>query len=185
MHPGSATFFLKDGPQNWVLHPLFNKHLLKASYAPGACSGSRDRNLSTRPGTQSSWVDSQAYHSEIVPEVLWGESTRGLGAGNRLSWHSLGESSRKASLRKQLNPRHYALFKQATFLLASLEVHHAGDILRLKSTKILISFFIYLSPPCISAIQFEVLSIEFDIYPYWVSSCYGWQFWFLIFPSNF
>ena len=38
MHPGLATFFLTDGPQNWVLHPLCNKHLLKASYVPGACS---------------------------------------------------------------------------------------------------------------------------------------------------
>lgn len=80
MHPGLATFFLKDGPQNWVLHSLFNKHLLKASYVPGACSGSRDRNLSTRPGTQSSWGDSHAYHSEIVQEVLWGKKYQGPGS---------------------------------------------------------------------------------------------------------
>lgn len=67
----------KDGPQNQVSHSLFNKHLLKASYVPGACSGSRDRNLSTRPGTQSSWGYNHAYHSRIVQEVLWGKKYQG------------------------------------------------------------------------------------------------------------
>ena len=98
MHPGLATFFLKDGPRNWVSHPLFNKHLLKASYVPGPCSGSRDRNISTRPGTQSSWVDSQAYHSEIVQEVLWGRKYPGPGNREQVLLTQSGRKFQKGFL---------------------------------------------------------------------------------------
>ena len=116
---------------------------------PGVCSGPRDRNQPTRPGAPSSWGDSQAYHAEKVQGVLWGRKYQGPGSMEQVCLTHSGRKFQKGFLEETtFKPRHYALFKQARFLLAPLEAHHAGDTLRSKSTKILKSFFICLSPPC-------------------------------------
>lgn len=111
-------------------------------------------------------------HWAKVQGVLWGRKHQVPGRMGQVCLTHCGRKFQKGVLQDiTLKLRHYVLSKQARFLLASLAAHRTGDILRLKSTKILKPFFTCLSLLYICTIQFGDLSTESDIYPYQVSSC--------------